>query len=205
MTGLKLTLLALALAPFPLAAQARAVGAPVVTASRTVPKRTYTGGRFIIEIDGAAQQAWYYDPAAGTLTPAPVDVSGSAGRGQGIAVGAIAGIAVGAVAARSNPIPSIGIVVKSNAGGAPSERGQLRHTLVPMDNSSSSRGSAGPRTQFFPLPTSLSAGDYDIVITIPREAIAAADPGNPRGETQLTFTVSKVPGGYDAIRPPLLR
>lgn len=189
-----------------LEAQTRAAAqtATAPAAERTV--RTYTGGRFHIEVDGAVMQSWTYDPIGGTLTPNAAPTVAVARRipRNGISVIVVSDGAPDA-AAKGPPIPSIGVVVKSNAGGAPSNRTRMQRILTAADAPADSRALAGPSVRYFPLPTDIVDGKYDIVITLPRAAIAATAPASTRGDTELTFTVTKVPGGYDAVRPALVR
>ena len=107
--------------------------------------------------------------------------------------------------AKGPPIPSIGVVVKSNAGGAPSNRTRMQRILTAADAPAEARPLAAQSVRYFPLPTDIVDGKYDIVITLPRAAMAAVAPASTRGDTELTFTVTKVPGGYDAVRPALVR
>ncbi|MBC7844439.1 MAG: hypothetical protein H7099_19165 [Gemmatimonadaceae bacterium] len=187
-------------------AQTRAVTqAPTSpVAERTV--RTYTGGRFIIEVDGALQQSWTYDPLGGTLTPTAAPTSAVARRAPRNGISVIV-VSDGSpdVTAKGPPIPSIGVVVKSNVGGAPSNRTRMQRILLASEAPADARTTAGQPMRYFPLPTDIIAGTYDIVITLPRAALAAVAPAGTRGDTELTFTVNKVPGGYDAVRPAALR
>ena len=200
-------LAALAFTPFlAVAAQTRTVAqaGSAPAAERTV--RTYTGGRFHIEVDGAVLQSWTYDPIGGTLTPNAAPAIAVARRipRNGISVVMVSDGTPDA-AAKGPPIPSIGVVVKSNAGGAPSNRTRMQRILTAADAPADSRALAAQSVRYFPLPTDIVDGKYDIVITLPRAAIAAAAPGSTRGDTELTFTVTKVPGGYDAVRPAIVR
>lgn len=200
-------LVPLALVPLVAAgAQARTVAqaGTAPAAERTV--RTYTGGRFIIEVDGALQQSWTYDPIGGTLTPMAAPTSAVARRASRNGISVIV-VSDGSpdVTAKGPPIPGIGVVVKSNVGGAPSNRTRMQRLLIASDAPTDTRATAGQPMRYFPLPTDIIAGTYDIVITLPRAALAAVAPAATRGDTELTFTVNKVPGGYDAVRPAALR
>jgi hypothetical protein len=182
-----------------------AVAAPTET-QRVAPRRTYTGGRFLLEVNGAHVAAWSYDPSTGSLAPLAAPSSSSARRDSGTritvtAVAAVTTAAAGNTAAVStamhNPIPGVGVVVKRNSA---SGRGQGQLTLTPLETATRAPVVAGQVTSTFVLPATLSDSTFELIVTLPRDAIAAVSPGSTRGATDLVFTVSKVPGGYDVVR-----
>ncbi len=188
-------------------AQSRAAAAaPPAETQRVAPRHTYTGGRFLLEVNGAHVAAWSFDPATGTLAPMATPSPAAARRESGIritvtAVAAVATVAAGNTAPTSdamhNPIPGIGVVVKRNSA---SGRGQGQLSLTPQESATHAPVVAGQVTSTFVLPATLSDSTFEVVVTLPRDAIAAVSPGSARGATDLTFTVRKVPGGYDAVR-----
>ena len=189
----------LACAPFfGAAAQARETTPPTTATSPAPRARSHATGHFLLELNGAVQQSWTYDPVAGTLAQVASPTTHAKLRtvGTGITVRPVsAGSAVPQPAGLHNPIPSIGVVVKKNTSTSRAQK-PLTLTSSAPDSTTPSRAAG----HYFALPANLPDSTFDVVVTLPRAAIASVAPTSMRGDTEVTITLRKVPGGYDVVR-----